>query len=108
DTRALTAVLARDARLREALRERPSDGTPLVLATGGFQANRDLVREHITREADAMALRASPWSTGDGLRIGLAAGASTSNGLEQVYGRHLPALPARIDEPGFGPPAHLS
>jgi fumarate reductase flavoprotein subunit len=106
DTRALTAALACDVSLGEPLVE-PGEGIPLVLATGGFQANRDLVREHITPEADSLFLRAAPWSTGDGLRIGLAAGASTSNGLEQFYGRNMPAPPALIDERSFVPLAQL-
>src|SRR5207248_1868601 len=107
DTRALTEALARDVRLAEPLRELPDDGRPLVLATGGFQANRELVREHVTPQASSLILRAAPWSTGDGLRIGLAAGASTSNGLDQFYGRNMPAPPARIDEAGFVPLAQL-
>src|SRR4051794_9932733 len=106
DTRVLTDALGRDVRLGEPLREVP-DGVPVVLATGGFQADRALVRAHITPEADSMLLRAAPWSTGDGLRIGLAAGASLSSGLDQFYGRNMPAPPARFDEDGFVPLAQL-
>jgi len=104
DTRALTDVLLAaaggDVRLREPLRSIP-DGTPLVLATGGFQANRELVREHITSEADSLVLRATPWSSGDGLKAGLDAGARLSGGLGEFYGRNMPAPPARIGEDDF-------
>jgi fumarate reductase flavoprotein subunit len=76
----------------------PPAGVPLVLATGGFAASRDLLREHVTPEADHAFLRAAPGSSGDGLRIGLAAGGSASAGLDQVYARAMPAPPARIAE----------
>jgi succinate dehydrogenase/fumarate reductase flavoprotein subunit len=109
DTRSLTEVLVRQAgeiRLGDPLRELPGRG-PVVLATGGFQANRDLVREWITPEADALFLRATPWSTGDGLALGRAAGASTTVGMDEFYGRNMPAPPARITEAQFVPLAQL-
>jgi succinate dehydrogenase/fumarate reductase flavoprotein subunit len=81
----------------ERLREPPPD-VPLVLATGGFAADRELLEEHVSPEAGHAFLRAAPGSTGDGLRVGLAAGAATSAGLDQVYARAMPAPPARIDE----------
>ena len=85
----------RNLRLREPLRELPV-GAPVILATGGFQAERGLVRRHITPEADALLLRATPWSTGDGLRLGLEAGAAASDGMAEFYGRNMPARPARV------------
>jgi succinate dehydrogenase/fumarate reductase flavoprotein subunit len=103
DARGLTDALV-DAsggvRLREPLRRLP-DGVPVVLATGGFQANRTLVRRHVTRQADALMLRAAPGGTGDGLRLGLQAGGSLSAGLEEFYGRSMPAPPARVPETEF-------
>jgi succinate dehydrogenase/fumarate reductase flavoprotein subunit len=84
-------------RVAERLREPPGD-VPLVLATGGFAADRELLEEHVSPEAGHAFLRAAPGSTGDGLRIGVAAGAATSAGLEQVYARAMPAPPARIAE----------
>jgi len=84
-------------RVAERLREPPPD-LPLVLATGGFAADRELLEEHVSPEAGHAFLRAAPGSTGDGLRIGLAAGAATSAGLDQVYARAMPAPPARIAE----------
>ena len=100
DPAGLTDALVEAAggvRLGEPLREPPA-GVPLILATGGFGASRELLREHVTPEADHAFLRAAPGSTGDGLRIGLAAGASASRGLDQVYARAMPAPPARIGE----------
>src|SRR6266508_2289202 len=66
----LTETLASqggELRLREPLAELP-EGVPVILATGGFQGNTDLVRQHITSEAPNLVLRANPWSAGDGLR----------------------------------------
>jgi hypothetical protein len=103
DTRSLTETLAAhggELRLGEPLRELP-DGIPVVLATGGFQAGRELVRRWVTPEADRLFLRATPWSTGDGLRLGLAAGAETTAGMDELYGRAMPATPARIPEMQF-------
>jgi fumarate reductase flavoprotein subunit len=95
DPGGLTESLARragDLRLGAPLTELP-EGLPVVLATGGFQGNADLVRGHITPEAANLVLRANPWSTGDGLRLALAAGAAESAGLEEFYGRNLAAVP---------------
>jgi fumarate reductase flavoprotein subunit len=95
DPGGLTESLARravDLRLGAPLTELP-EGLPVVLATGGFQGNADLVRGHITPEAANLVLRANPWSTGDGLRLALAAGAAESAGLDEFYGRNLAAVP---------------
>ncbi len=83
--------------LDDPLGEAPGS-VPLILATGGFAASRDLLRAHVSWEADHAFLRAAPGSTGDGLRIGLEAGGRTSAGLDQVYARAMPAPPARIGE----------
>jgi len=54
-----------------------------ILATGGFGAR--LARDR------GLLLRANPWSEGDGLAYGLARGADLSSGLDEFYGRNLPA-----------------
>jgi succinate dehydrogenase/fumarate reductase flavoprotein subunit len=103
DTRGLTQTLvarAGDVRLGEPLDALP-DGVPVVLATGGFQGDRELVRRYVTPEAEHLLLRAQPWSAGDGLRLGLEAGAATSAGMAEFYGRNMPAPPASVDESGF-------
>lgn len=97
-TREALLEAAGGARLGEALTELPR-GVPVVLATGGFQASRELVRRHVTREE--LLLRAAPGSSGDGLRLGLEAGARTSAGLDEFYGRNMPAPPARVQPAGF-------
>jgi hypothetical protein len=83
--------------LEDPLGEAPP-AVPLILATGGFAASRDLLRAHVSPEADHAFLRAAPGSQGDGLRIGLEAGGRMSRGLDQVYARAMPAPPARIGE----------
>jgi succinate dehydrogenase/fumarate reductase flavoprotein subunit len=88
------------ARLESPLRELPGDA-PVVLATGGFAASPALVRRHVTPEADRLLLRAAPGGTGDGLRLGLAAGGRASAGLDEFYGRNMPAPPARVEEDDF-------
>ena len=108
DPRDLTEKLARRAgevRLGEPLTELP-DGVPVVLATGGFQGNADLVRGHITPEAANLVLRANPWSTGDGLRLAREAGAADSSGLDEFYGRNLAAAP-QISPDDFVPLAQV-
>jgi succinate dehydrogenase/fumarate reductase flavoprotein subunit len=99
-TGALVAAAGGEVRFGEPLSVAPV-GVPVVLATGGFQADRDLVRTHVTPEAGDLILRATPWSTGDGLRIGVAAGARTTNGMGEFYGRNMPAPPARVGEEDF-------
>jgi fumarate reductase flavoprotein subunit len=79
-----------------ALSELPDDA-PVVLASGGFGASRELLREHVTAEAEHVFLRAAPGGTGDGLRLGLAAGGRLSDGIHEVYARLMPAPPAQIE-----------
>jgi fumarate reductase flavoprotein subunit len=66
----------------------------VILASGGFAANPELVQRHIIRGPGTMRLRAHPWSTGDGFLAALEAGALASAGLGEFYGRNLPAPPA--------------
>jgi len=99
DPRALAELLAGriDVRLRTPL---PEDAEPpLVLATGGFGGR--LARER------GLLLRANPWSEGDGLDWAVARGAATTGGMEQFYGRAMPAPPATIGEEDFVPLAQL-
>jgi fumarate reductase flavoprotein subunit len=103
DVERLTDVLLRtggEVRLGSPLDRLPA-GEPVVLACGGFHAGRDLVRRYVTPEADALVLRGNPWSSGDGLSLGLGAGAELSAGMDEFWGRAMPAPPARVDETGF-------
>jgi fumarate reductase flavoprotein subunit len=99
-TEALAAAAGTGVVVGNALREPPATA-PLILATGGFAADRGLLRRHVTREADDVLLRTAPGSTGDGLRLGLEAGAATGPGLDEVYARAMPAPPARVAPSDF-------
>jgi hypothetical protein len=97
DPRALTALLARDVELETSLP--PDAEPPLVLATGGFPGR--LARER------GLLLRANPWSDGAGLDLACARGAALTQGMDEFYGRIMPAPPARIREEDFVPLAQL-
>ena len=75
-----------------------------ILATGGFQGDPELLSEHV-RPGGRLRLRANPWSSGDGLRLGLARGGELSNGMEEFYGRNMPD--ADFGEEEFVPLAQL-
>ena len=92
DPRGLTDALVRAAgavqtghALAPGLQTGPEQ--PLLLATGGFPVR--LARER------GLALRSNPWSEGDGLDVALAAGAATTAGMDEFYGRAMPAPPGR-------------
>jgi succinate dehydrogenase/fumarate reductase flavoprotein subunit len=89
EPRGLTDALVRAAGDLRLGQPAPSDASPLLLATGGFQGEPALVAEHI-RPAAPLVLRANAWSSGDGLRAGLARGAALSTGLDEFYGRNMP------------------
>ncbi|MFL5842086.1 MAG: FAD-binding protein, partial [Thermoleophilaceae bacterium] len=94
DTRELCVALLRTGpslRIGSPLEEIDA-GVPVILATGGFQASADLVREWITPEADSLLVRSNSCNEGDGLRMGLAAGGERSAGLDEFYGRAMPAV----------------
>ncbi|HLG88537.1 MAG TPA: FAD-dependent oxidoreductase [Alphaproteobacteria bacterium] len=57
-----------------------------LLATGGFSANPGLLECFVHRRAVAALARSNPHSTGDGLRLGLAAGAAISPFMKGFYG----------------------
>ena len=69
------------------------DDEPVLLATGGFGAT-------LARQL-SLPLRAGPWSEGDGLLLAREQAAATSRGMDEFYGRALPAPPARIPTDGF-------
>ena len=92
DTRELCMALLRtgpELRIASPLEELPGDA-PVVLATGGFQAEPWLVREWIS--AEPLLLRSNSGSTGDGLRMGLEVGGVYTSGMDQFYGRAMPAV----------------
>jgi len=79
-------------------------GNPLVLASGGFQGDAELVERYV-RPAAPLRVRANPWSAGDGLRIGLERGAALSAGLDEFYGRNMADVD--FDEDAFVPLAQV-
>jgi succinate dehydrogenase/fumarate reductase flavoprotein subunit len=104
DPRGLTVALVRAAGgvqsghgLGTDLQTRPEE--PLLLATGGFPVR-------LARERD-LALRSNPWSKGDGLDVAVASGAATTTGMDEFYGRAMPAPPARWGEAEFVDHAQL-
>jgi fumarate reductase flavoprotein subunit len=68
----------------------------IILATGGFSANKELVKKYIGPYADQCKLRGSRQDTGDGLRVALAIGAKAVN-LKYFYG-HLISRKALVDD----------
>jgi fumarate reductase flavoprotein subunit len=57
----------------------------VVIADGGFAANRDMIAKYITPRADRVLCRVGPGAQGDGLRIAEKAGAAIG-GLGAFYG----------------------
>ncbi len=100
DPQALMELLVEAAGGVELETPLPADVEPAVLlATGGFGGR-------LARERDLL-LRANPWSEGDGLDFAVARGAETTAGMDEFYGRAMPAPPARIREEDFVPLAQL-
>jgi len=85
----------RGARLEGADGVESVEAGATLLATGGFQGDAGLVRSLIGAGAERMPVRSNPHSTGDGLRMGLAADAAPSGALDSFYG-HL--MPSPLDE----------
>jgi succinate dehydrogenase/fumarate reductase flavoprotein subunit len=63
----------------------------VLLATGGFQGDPELRANLIGPGADTMLLRSNPYSTGDGFRLGMSAGAAPSHCMEAFYGHLVPS-----------------
>jgi hypothetical protein len=100
DPRALTRLLLEAAGEVELETPLPEVAEPpLLLATGGFPGR--LARER------GLLLRANPWSEGDGLDFAVDRGAATTAGMDEFYGRVMPAPPARVREEDFVPLAQL-
>jgi fumarate reductase flavoprotein subunit len=73
----------------------------VILASGGFAANPELVGRYIVRGSGRMLVRAHQRSTGDGFLAALERGALASAGLDEFYGRNLPAPPASFPPERF-------
>jgi len=80
-------------RLREEIEFR---SRAAILSTGGFSANKEMLKRYIGPHADRCKLRGSRQDTGDGLRMALAVGAKAVN-LKYFYG-HLISRKALTDD----------
>ena len=70
---------------------RPVEAWWTLLATGGFQGDPVLRAQLIHPQARDLQLRANPHSDGDGLRLGLSAGAAVGKPDAGFYGHLIPA-----------------
>ena len=70
----------------------------VLLATGGFQGDTELVKRFLGWDADRILVRSNRGSTGDGFRLAASAGAAASHGLGTFYG-HTVASPLSAFEP---------
>ncbi|MGX1910638.1 FAD-dependent oxidoreductase [Streptomyces phaeochromogenes] len=77
------------------------DATWTLLATGGFQGDPGLRTEHVHPQAAGIELRANPHSRGDGLSLGLAAGAAFGKKDAGFYGHLMPAGVSLADPARF-------
>jgi len=77
------------------------DADAVVLATGGFQGDEELLQQHVTPHVENLWLRANPWSTGDGLRAARDVGGTATGGLHTFYGHNLAAPPATVTPDTF-------
>ena len=75
-----------------------------VLATGGFQADTELLAEHANPRgrAPAPARRAGEHRRRAALRAGR--GRAPSEGMDELYGRNMPAPPAPVEPGRLRPP----
>jgi succinate dehydrogenase/fumarate reductase flavoprotein subunit len=73
----------------------------VLLATGGFQGDPELLASFIGPGADAMLVRSNPGSVGDGFRLGRAVGAAASKCLGGFYGHLLPSPLAELRQDQF-------
>src|SRR5260370_20167639 len=73
----------------------------VVLATGGFQGDPELLATFIGPGADAMLVRSNTGSVGDGFRLGRDLGASASKCLDGFYGHLVPSPLAELSEDQF-------
>jgi fumarate reductase flavoprotein subunit len=71
-------------------------GGATILTTGGFSANKQLLKKYIGPHADQCKLRGSKQDTGDGLRMALEVGAKAVN-LKYFYG-HLISRKSLVDD----------
>ncbi len=62
----------------------------VVVATGGFQGNPEMVTRYLGVSPREVRLRANRWSTGEGLRSVLSIGGAVTPAMDDFYGHALP------------------
>ena len=62
----------------------------VVLATGGFGRDPELLARYMGPQSDRLLRRSHPGNVGDGLRLACAAGAGGSTGMASFYGHLVP------------------
>jgi succinate dehydrogenase/fumarate reductase flavoprotein subunit len=83
----------------DGLRDMHADA--VLLATGGFQGDPELLTTFIGGGADAMLVRSNRGSVGDGFRFGREVGASASRCLDGFYGHLVPSPMADLRQDQF-------
>jgi len=73
----------------------------VILTTGGFQANPEMMARYFGRWSDRLVLRSNPRSTGDGWQMAQALNAAPSRAMSSFYGHLLPAPPAQVPTHDF-------
>jgi urocanate reductase len=68
-----------------------------VLATGGFQNNKEMMVRYVARYADLMGARCVPYNDGSGIQMGVEVGAKLSRSFGSYYGT-LQAWPLIIPQ----------
>jgi len=63
----------------------------VIIASGGFSANKEMLQLWVDPDADAMMARGVPWSTGDGIKMAHEAGALLVN-MGGMTGIHIAAV----------------
>jgi flavocytochrome c len=77
-------------------------GDAIIVASGGFAANRELLEALVDPDAGHMMVRGTPWATGDGLLMAREAGAALIN-MAGITTLHVAAVSP--EAPSSGNPA---
>lgn len=75
----------------------------VVLATGGWQGDKELRDRHLGGQTDRLLIRSNPGSTGDGFRLATAHGAAHTGAMDSFYGHLVPYPVDRFDPEDFRP-----
>jgi succinate dehydrogenase/fumarate reductase flavoprotein subunit len=88
----------RGAEVTTAAGPRELSADAVLLATGGFQGDPEMLATFIGPGADSILVRSNPGSVGDGFRLGRDVGASASRHMSGFYGHLVPSPLAELRE----------